>query len=375
MLHEITAMDGSVIRDGMNIALNALCINNRSGTGRYTFGLIDGFAQCGIDGIHLSVFLPAGFSLPTHWQKCPNIRFYSIPAATAWQRIVWEQYTLPSLLRKLSIKTLHSPAFICPCIFPDHIRHIITIHDTAYLTYPNTMPKIRRLYLQTMIQRSINHAELIVTDSKSVADELKHVYKINQPVHPIQLGVDRLKFTPEKSEKDAEVLNQCNITNPYYLFVGTIEPRKNIETVLRSFQQSEKRGLQKELVIVGRYGWMVDKNLLQAEGVRWLGHVNDDDLPALYRHADALIAPSLYEGFDLPTVEALACGTPVIASDIPVHREVLGSQCQYVPALDTNAWVDAMTHPVRFDLSSNYNRTWVEVALETCRLYHPLYRL
>jgi len=116
---------------------------------------------------------------------------------------------------------------------------------------------------------------------------------------------------------------------------------------------------------VGRYGWMVDKNLLQAEGVRWLEHVDDDFLPVLYRHADALFAPSLYEGFDLPTVEALACGTPVIASDIPVHREVLGSQCLYVPALDRDAWVDAMRTPFQNNLVKSCNRSWVEVAGET----------
>lgn len=351
----------------MNIALNALCISNQSGTGRYAYGLIDGIAKSGVDDIYLMVFLPSGFNLPLHWQKCPSIRFYSIPSATAWQRIYWEQSVLPLLLRTLGITALLSPAFISPCLFPNKIRHIITIHDAAYLTLPQTIPYLRRLYLRTMIKRSVQRADCILTDSQAVAEELRGACQINKPIHPVHLGVDTLKFTPHKSEHDVHILNQHQLTQSYYLFVGTIEPRKNIETVLKAYQHARKKRLITDFVIAGRYGWMVDQTVLQTEGIRWLGHVDDDDLPALYRHADALIAPSLYEGFDLPAVEALACGTPVLASDIAVHREVLGGQCQYFPALDADAWTNAFLHSKTMKQDVSYNRNWVEVATDTLR--------
>lgn len=352
----------------MKVALNALCITNRSGTGRYTYGLVDGFVRGRCGDLQLNVFLPAGFTLPRHWWDCASIRFYSIPVDNAIERIIWEQTALPQMLQKLGIAILHSPAFICPCLLPDDIQHIITVHDLAFLSYPQTIPTLRRMYLKTWIERSMQTAAAVITDSQTVADEVKQAYPSIQNIRTVHLGVDEFRYHPTIQDSDERILQSHNINKPYYLFVGTIEPRKNIETVLQAYRQAKAEGCKQQFVVVGRFGWMIDKDLLQQDGVVWLGHVDEADLPALYRHADALVAPSLYEGFDLPTVETAACGVSVIASDIAVHREVMGKDAVFVETTNADAWAQALLRYERGEQTRNVRR-WVDVANDTVELY------
>lgn len=353
----------------MKVALNALCITNRSGTGRYAFGLVDGFVRSGLNDVQLTVFIPAGFSMPIHWWDCESIRFYTVSIKSALYRIYWEQITLPKLLKQLDIHILHSPAFICPCIFSDNIHHIITVHDLAYRSYPQTIPALRRMYLKALIERSIHKASIIITDSQIVAEELKQAYPNANTIRAIHLGVDDEQYTLKMDEQDQGILHKHQINKPYFLFVGTIEPRKNLDTVLQAFQHAKEKGLEHRFVVIGRYGWMMDKSLLQQDGVLWLGHIDESELPTLYRHTDALLAPSFYEGFDLPTVEALACGSQVIASDISVHREVLGENALFVNTTDIYSWVSAMMSCNKKQNRNQTVRTWLKVAKDTMKIY------
>lgn len=354
----------------IRVALNALCITNRSGTGRYAYGLVDGFVRSGLSDVQLTVFIPAGFSIPNHWWDCESIRFYTVSIKSALYRIYWEQITLPKLLKQLDVHILHSPAFIGPCIYSDNIHHIITVHDLAYRSYPQTIPVIRRMYLKALIERSIHKASTIITDSEVVKDELKQAYPNANTIQAIHLGVDDEQYTPKMDVRDEGILHKHQINNPYFLFVGTIEPRKNLDTVLLAFQHAKEKGLEYRFVVIGRYGWMMDNAMLQQDGVLWLGHVEESELPTLYRHADVLLAPSLYEGFDLPTVEALACGTHVIASDIPVHREVLGNSADFVSTADIDLWTQALLRMTEKKTMKQIVRSWLDVAKEMAKIYH-----
>lgn len=357
----------------MHIALNALCITNRSGTGRYAWGLIHGLLGQSSPNGFFSILIPSDFSLPVAWRKSSNVRFYSIPIRSAFHRIAWEQWSLPSFLRAIKPDLLHSPAFIAPVLRPVSIKQVVTIHDLAFLQYPETIPPIRRRFYQWIIPRSWRAADTVIADSKAVADELAALPNAPRTIVPIHLGVDRARFSPQKEEPDARVLDRYELNEPFILFVGTREPRKNLETILRAHASARSKGFNVTLAIAGRYGWMADRTF-ESSGVRWLDYVEEDHLPSLYRGAQAVIAPSFYEGFDLPTMEALACGTPVLASDIPVHREVLGNSAVFIPPYDIRTWEDALMKQSasRRILSNAPIREWDQTAQKTLAVYESI---
>ncbi|MBD3265807.1 glycosyltransferase [bacterium] len=350
----------------MHVAINALSITNQSGTGRYTWGLIHGLANPRKPQLRLTVFIPNDFVIPNDWAVEDNIRFISIPIRSPLHRIFWEQYSLPTFLRKLKPDILHSPAFISPVIFSTPVRHIITVHDLAYKKYAKTIPFLRRVYYHWAIPKSMQQAHTVFTDSVSIAREIQDLPYAPKRLIPLPLGVFHLQYQPEATDKDLAILQQHAIQKPYYLFVGTQEPRKNLSTLLQAYTHARHKGLQTNLVLCGREGWMLSDSMAQAPGIIRTGFVPDEHLPALYRHARMLIAPSLYEGFDLPTMEACACGTPVLASDIPVHREVLLNHAAFVEVNNIEAWSQALrkAETVLPPRCSEPIRTWSDVADE-----------
>ncbi len=357
----------------MHVVLNALCITNRSGTGRYAWGLIDGLLRLNEPDLFLSVLIPADFPLPPNWHESQRVRFYSVPIASALHRIVWEQGCLPAWLRQIKPDLLHSPAFIAPVLRATDVKQAVTIHDLTFLHYSQTIPILRRLFYRWIIPRSWRKAAAVITDSRAVAEELSALGEKIQNLIPIHLGVDGERFSSKKREDDSAICHRYGLSEPYLLFVGTREPRKNLTTLLSAYATARQRGFHLPLAIVGRYGWM-EESRPDGQGVQWLGHIPDGDLPALYRGASAFLAPSLYEGFDLPPVEALACGTPAIVSDIPVHREVLGGDAVFVPCCDAGAWADAM---MRLDTlikkpPTVARRSWSDVAKDTLAIYRKL---
>ncbi len=356
----------------MRVAINALGVTNRSGTGRYAWGLIHGFIQLAPPDLSLSVLIPSDFPIPSEWHHSTQARFYSIPTGGTWQRIVWEQWFLPAWLKKIQPDLLHSPAFIAPVLRSVKAKQVVTVHDLAFRLYPQTIPRTRRWYYAWAIPASIRRADAVLSDSQTVADEIRLYFPSTRRVIPIPLGVDTRRFQLESWEEDQAVLARYRINTPYLLFVGTREPRKNLDTLLKAYAEARRQGLKLDLVIAGRLGWMMDEPSLP--GVRLPGHVEEDAVPALYRHARAVIAPSLYEGFDLPASEALACGAPVLSSDIPVHREVLGDRVRYVDPENIPDWTNALLGlekiPQAVPLAPV--RDWQEVARETWQAYQGI---
>lgn len=357
----------------MRVALNALSIANRSGTGRYTWGLLHGFAQLRLPDLRLAIFIPSDYPIPSAWWDVPGFRFYSCSARNTVERIAWEQAILPRLLRRLQPDCLHSPASVAPVVWKPGCRSLVTIHDWAFARYPHTIPSLRRWYYRWAIPRSLAQAHRVLTDSNAMASELVSLGIPPDRIVAAHLGVDTRAFHPEPVPADAGMIKTCGPATPYFLFVGTLEPRKNLSVLIAAYSRARERGLRSDLAVAGRWGWMVESVELRQPGVHLLGHVTDEQLSALYRNAVALAAPSLYEGFDLPVMESLACGTPVIASDIPVHREILGEQGRYVPVQDIEGWAVALLEfsqsgkiPVPKTVSI---RDWSDVARETYRVY------
>ncbi|MGC9327223.1 MAG: glycosyltransferase family 4 protein, partial [Candidatus Hinthialibacter sp.] len=346
---------------------------NRSGTGRYAWGLIQGWLHQSSVRHVFSIVIPSEFQIPTEWRNHDNARFYSAGACGAQARMAWEQRRLPDWLRQIKPDIFHSPAFIAPVFRKIDCAQAVAVHDLAFLRHPETIPALRRFYYRVMIPRSWRAADAVITDSEAVAGELAARPDAPKKIATVHLGVDRRRFSPEAGPADASVLRDYGLASPYLLFVGTREPRKNLAVLVQAFRQARQLGWQAQLAIAGRYGWMESRSN-DGSGIHWLDHIPEGRLPALYRGACACAAPSFYEGFDLPPVEALACGTPVLASDIPVHREILGDHAVYLPVNDASAWSQAMLKITEKKplIIPHEIRDWGTVAEDTIKVFEAV---
>ena len=244
---------------------------------------------------------------------------------------------------------LFAPNFILPAAFRlARGATVATVHDLAFRRLPWTVREETRSALDGQFQRTLARASAVITVSQAVRDELL-------AAEPIGAGrVTAIHHGPGHLSARKGGALPAGTPERYVLHVGTIEPRKNIELLLAVWEAwaAEDRAAP-ALLLCGRRGWKSDalhEAFARAAAAGWLrhpGYVDDDTLAALYRRALAVVCPSRYEGFGLPLVEALAAGTPVVASDIPVFREVAGDAAVFVPVDDPAAWKRALVDVAR----------------------------
>ncbi len=209
---------------------------------------------------------------------------------------------------------------------------VITVHDLSWIRYPEMHPIERVRAMDKHFEPGLRRASCIITDSAFVKQELMDVFGVSPDrVHPVALGVEPL-FCPLTVGQTQTVLQAHGLTHGnYWLAVGTLEPRKNLQLALRAFMQLAKAERQAcPLILVGMKGWKTGlleqqlQPLIAAGEVRQLGYVSREDLAVIMAGAKALIYPSIYEGFGLPPLEAMACGVPVIVSNVSSLPEVVG---------------------------------------------------
>lgn len=221
--------------------------------------------------------------------------------------------------------------------FGHQIKTVLTINDFVWKKSPSTMPLLHRLALSLLSGSSVSNASRIFTISDAVAVELDK-YMSRFPDAVIRPAVGSNFYRREAPEIDA-VRRKYDITIPYYLIVGTLEPRKNVEVFIRAYRDILNTLVAnvpyRRLVIVGGKGWKdseIVRLINDAEQKGWLqrlGYVEDEDLPALYSGADVFFMPSRYEGFGMPVLEARYCGTPLVVADVPAMHEAGGDVALY----------------------------------------------
>lgn len=223
-------------------------------------------------------------------------------------------------------------------------RSILTVHDLAFHFFPDAaMPSLHH-YLNVVVPRSVRRADHIIADSDNTARDLQEVWGVpKEKVSVVQGAVDHNHFRPITDPATiAAVRARYGADNgPYILAVSRIEPRKNFARLIEAFHHARQQAkLPHRLIIGGRKGWLYDEIFAKVtelgieDAVHFCGFVEDADLPALYSGADFVAYPSLYEGFGLPIVEALACGTPVLTGDNSCLPEAAGPGAIYVNVLD-----------------------------------------
>jgi glycosyltransferase involved in cell wall biosynthesis len=270
-----------------------------------------------------------------------------IPLTDDWMARIWHRLRLPLPATWITgkIDLFYAPDFLLPPL-PRSVRTLVTIHDLSYMRYPETFPPQLREYLTIAVPRSVAHADHILTDSEWTRTDVIELLSIApERVTSLHLGVSGA-FKPTAAPNERETLAaKYNIApGPYILTVGTVQPRKNYERLIEAVDRV-RESVDVTLVIAGRAGWLSDAVVEAVETrshVRLLGFVDDGDLPALYRQAQVLAYPSLYEGFGLPPLEAMACGTPVVASSASSIPEAVGDAGLLHDPLDTDALADAL---------------------------------
>lgn len=318
-----------------------------AGIGRYTRELVRAAAQAGPD-LAFYLFYAAGgldpqspFARYAHELAAtyPNITLRPIPISPRLLTILWQRLRLPIRVEWLigPIDVVHAPDFVLP---PTHARTLLTIHDLTFLVEPACAEPNLRRYLSEAVPRSLRRADLIVVDSKATANDLGRLYGIpSRRVRLLYPAVDE-RFRPMQAAETAPVRERLRLPDRFLLFVGTLEPRKNLVRLLQAFTLVAVDNPDLNLVIAGRRGWLYDEIFAAVERsnarerVHFLDFVADDDLPALYNLAEAFVYPSLYEGFGFPVLEALACGTPVITAKVASLPEVAGSAAIMVDPLE-----------------------------------------
>jgi glycosyltransferase involved in cell wall biosynthesis len=286
-----------------------------------------------------------------------NVRVMAVCRRPRPVRLLFQQAILPCAINALQIDVLHSPAFLMPLI-SGGAGHVVTIHDMTPLLLPEHHPQHRRgrLY-EAMLHRSIRQADIVSVPSRSVRNDILELVPRVDPdrVRVIPYGVDDA-FKPYPDWQLQPVLQRLGIHWPFILYVGTLDPRKNIPLLVETYGRLvEKGAVSEHLVLAGQHGWSTSQLAASmaacgaADKIHLLGYVAEDDLPCLYAAARVFVYPTLSEGFGFPPLEAMACGTPVVASDSSSLRENLFGAAELVPAGDGDALLAAIERMLKDD--------------------------
>jgi glycosyltransferase involved in cell wall biosynthesis len=281
------------------------------------------------DGTHYVLFTRRAGG----WDDRPDFEIVtsSLPTDRRLARIAWEQTVWTVEARRRRLDLLHSMAFVAPPRPP--CPFVVTVYDLSFIHLPESFPARQRRYLAAQTARACRLAERVVTISESGKADVEAIYGV--PAGRIDVvvpGVSNAYRRPSAAELDAFRARE-EMAGRFLLHVGTLQPRKNIPVLLRALARLHDRDVR--LALVGGKGWLYDEIFAQVEAlglrerVRFIGYVDDADLPLWYGACAALVFPSLYEGFGLPVVEAMACGAPVIAARTSSLPEAGGDAALY----------------------------------------------
>ncbi len=364
-------------------------INQSAGIGRLVRNQVNALA--GIDRENEFVLLHArpNPSRELSFPKAPNFSHRQIPITERWLTIGWHRAQLPLPADWFTglVDLFHSPDFVLPPL--RHALGILTVHDLAFLLRPECADARLSNYLETVVPRSVRRADFVIADSENTRNDVVVLLGVRpERVEVVPGGVDS-HFAPVDDPAQIQAARERLGVgdSPFILSVGVLEPRKNLVTLMEAFAAARSRGKLREhkLVLAGGRGWLVEGILSHhdispvRDNILMPGFVADDLLPAAYSSADALAFPSLYEGFGLPVLEAMACGTPVVTSNASCIPEVAEGASIMVDPLDTEALSRALVRVVEdvdlqadlrhkgFERAAQY--TWTAAATRLLEVY------
>jgi glycosyltransferase involved in cell wall biosynthesis len=323
----------------MRIAIDAsrTTTAQRTGTENYALQLIRAM---------LSQNTPHEFHLyfrdepkPDLFPSQKNVKLHVIPL-----RRTWTHARFATALWMSRPDVTFVPSHTLPLNFPGPA--VVTVHDLGYIYFPNAHPGFSRRYLEWSTRHSVERATRVIADSLATVSDLAAHYQVSENkmtlVYP---GVDESLERVTDPAKQAFMRARYHLPERYFLFIGTLQPRKNIARIVQAYAKWRTRQSKPDigLVIAGPQGWLYDpKWTTGVEGLVLPGYIQDEDIAALYSGAEALLFPTLHEGFGFPVLESMRCGTPVITSNTSSLPEVAGEAALLVNPRD----VDAITNAI-----------------------------
>jgi glycosyltransferase involved in cell wall biosynthesis len=352
----------------MNIALNAQLISPQAGyrgagVNNYARRLLHALGQEALTGRTEHRFV-AFVHTPDLELSGVELVTTSLPLERPEARIAWEQALLPAELSRHGAGLVHGLVNVLP--LRSRVRGVVTVHDLSFVRTPETLPPLKRAYLTRLCAASVRRARAVIAVSRQTADDVVNCFGVAESkVKVVHNGVSA-EFTPLGSDgADVEAMavfrHARSLPERYWLYLGTLEPRKNLDLLVRAFARWRRSAVQDgaanggrspagevKLLLAGGKGWYYDTIFAQvaelgiAEDVIFGGFVPPAELADWYRGAELFLYPSRFEGFGLPVLEAMACGVPVLCSDAPGLREVAGDAALRLPPGDEEGWANAM---------------------------------
>jgi len=374
----------------MNVAVNGLLLRSEnSGVEQTILGLLRQLARLSRTGDQLRLTLILGknhLSAPAIGTSPPiEIIEAGIDPQKRLLRIAWENMILPLKMKRRGVDLYHSPGYVLPLL--SFVPSVVTVHDTIALQFPGWCKPSNAIYYRWFLPQAVKRAVRIIAVSETVKADLVSRFEISkEKISVVYPGIDAA-FKPVGDKQTlAAVRSRYGLPERFVLFVGNIEPKKNVTRLLEAFSRV-KAGARPDLglVITGRKGWKY-RDVFEAamkpalrEAVLFTGYCPREDLPSLYSMADLFAFPSLYEGFGIPPLEAMACRTPVLASDRGALPETTGGCALLVDPESVEAIAEGMVRLLSDDeLRTDFVErgvkwagrfTWERAAAETIRVY------
>jgi len=326
----------------MTVAINTTAMRSSAhGIGRYVSAMLTELLRAD-PGRYLIYSTPTHFS---RWRSLGALELRRAPAARGL-RLIWEQARLPALLQREGVSVLWGPAHAVPIW--KTTRQVLTVHDLTWFNYPSLHTRGKGAYFRAMLRIATRRADRIVASSATTARDLEQILHVDpNRIRTVLLAPDA-SFRPATETAKTHVGIAYDLPSEFILALGVVEPRKNLLSLLRAVEALARRGQPVPLVIAGslEYGWQKDQLLAAIKAspasVRLLGKIPEADLAALISAASVLAYVPVAEGFGLPVLEAMACGTPVVASTAPAIQEVAGDAAILVDAHDIDHMAEAL---------------------------------
>lgn len=378
------------------IALDARYVQEHfPGIGRYLYGLVKGLAELENPGLDFELALIYNPALPDRRHHLPELvkqfpERLSLIETQVRPFSVGEQWQLFGLARRLRFDLWHAPYYIRPYVLP--CPSVLTIHDVIGRRIPGALPSRKsKILFEITTRLALLSSPHIITVSEAARQDIIELYKArSSKIRVIPEAADEI-FRPFSEQEKAEARGRLKLPSAYILYVGINKPHKNLARLLEAFKNfRERTSSPVTLILAGRedprYAPALHQKAkelgLGEDALRFWGEISEGDLPALYACAEAFVFPSLYEGFGLPVLEAMASGTPVICANNSSLPEVAGEAALLFPAEDVAAFTtrleEVMQNPaLRAELAEKglaqaRRFSWQNTARQTLDYYREI---